>query len=52
VSGLVACKHTVWVDSLLPVFLLLLQVEYNFNDAWAGLLNKCLESRQPQFTYK
>lgn len=29
-----------------------LQINYNFNDAWAGLLNKCLESKEPQFTYK
>jgi hypothetical protein len=28
------------------------QVNYSFNNAWAGLLNKCLESREPQFTYK
>lgn len=28
------------------------QVNYSFNNGWAGLLNKCLESREPQFTYK
>lgn len=30
----------------------LLQVGFTFNDAWAGLMNKCLEARMPQFTYK
>jgi hypothetical protein len=29
-----------------------LQVNVTFNDAWAGLMNKCLEARMPQFTYK
>jgi hypothetical protein len=28
------------------------QVNVTFNDAWAGLMNKCLEARMPQFTYK
>eukprot|EP00878_Enallax_costatus_P000980 GHUV01001112.1.p1 GENE.GHUV01001112.1~~GHUV01001112.1.p1 ORF type:complete len:580 (+),score=160.69 GHUV01001112.1:58-1797(+) len=28
------------------------QANVTFNDAWAGLINKCLESRTPQFTYK
>lgn len=28
------------------------QVDLTFNDAWAGLMNKCLEARMPQFTYK
>ncbi|KAF8065786.1 glucosidase 2 subunit beta [Scenedesmus sp. PABB004] len=28
------------------------QVGVTFNDAWAGLMNKCLEARMPQFTYK
>jgi hypothetical protein len=28
------------------------QVEYELDDAWAGLLDKCLETREPQFTYK
>lgn len=28
------------------------QVDLTFNDAWAGLMNKCLETRMPQFTYK
>eukprot|EP00879_Flechtneria_rotunda_P005269 GHRR01005555.1.p1 GENE.GHRR01005555.1~~GHRR01005555.1.p1 ORF type:complete len:448 (+),score=103.22 GHRR01005555.1:129-1472(+) len=28
------------------------QVNLTFNDSWAGLLNKCLEARMPQFTYK
>lgn len=32
--------------------MLTMQVTYTFNDAWAGLMNKCLESREPQFTYK
>jgi hypothetical protein len=37
---------------LCAAFFPCLQVNYNFNSAWAGLLNKCLESREPQFTYK
>ncbi|KAF6254346.1 glucosidase II beta subunit-like-domain-containing protein [Scenedesmus sp. NREL 46B-D3] len=28
------------------------QVNLTFNDAWAGLMNKCLEARMPQFMYK
>lgn len=28
------------------------QVNVTFNDVWAGLMNKCLEARMPQFTYK
>lgn len=36
----------------LPTVSVMLQVDLTFNDAWAGLMNKCLEARMPQFTYK